>query len=156
MITCKFEDGGEALLRHVTVGALVVNDSREILLVKRASKHRFGKYTIPGGFLSRDENAEQATLRELKEETGYDGKILEFFRVNDNPKRPKEDRQNVDLLYLVEKVGGEAVLNSEALEIKWFSEESLPPEEEFAFDHRDSIKKYFQYLKEKFKLPIIG
>jgi len=156
MITCKFEDGGEALLRHVTVGALVVNDSREILLVKRASKHRFGKYTIPGGFLSRDENAEQATLRELKEETGYDGKILELFRVNDNPNRPKEDRQNVDLLYLVEKVGGEAVLNPEALEIKWFSGESLPPEAEFAFDHRDSIKKYFQYLKEQFKLPIIG
>lgn len=156
MITCKFEDGGDAQLRHVTVGALLINEKKEILLVKRASKHRFGKYTIPGGFLSRDESTEQATLRELKEETGYEGKILELFRVNDNPQRPKEDRQNVDFLYTVEKTGGVATLNPEVSEITWFCEELLPSEEEFAFDHRDSIQKYFEYLKEQFKLPIIG
>lgn len=156
MITCKFEDGGDAQLRHVTVGALLINEKKEILLIKRASKHRYGKYAIPGGFLSRGENTEEATLRELKEETGYDGKIVEIFRVNDSPKRPKEDRQNVDFLYIVEKIGGEVAFNNEALEIKWFSENALPPEEDFAFDHRESIEKYFQYLKEKFKLPIIG
>ena len=56
----------------------------------------------------------------------------------------------------MEKTGGVATLNPEVSEITWFSEELLPSEEEFAFDHRDSIQKYFQYLKEQFKLPIIG
>lgn len=156
MITCQFEDGGKGKLRHVTVGAIVINDKNEILLVKRASPHRFGKFTIPGGFLGRDENVEQATLRELKEETGYDGEIVFLFRIKDNPKRPKEDRQNVDFLYIVNVTGGKPTLNREVSEIKWFSEADIPPEDEFAFDHRDSILKYFKYLKEPFQLPIIG
>lgn len=156
MIECQFENGRKASLRHVTVGAIVVNDKNEALLVKRATTHRFGKYSIPGGFLGRDENAKQATIRELKEETGYDGETILLFRINDNPGRPKEDRQNVDILYVARVTGGKPTLNREVSEIKWFSRENLPPEEEFAFDHRDSILKYFQYLKEPFELPIIG
>ncbi len=62
--------------------------------------HNGGKFTIPGGFLDRNENIEQGTLRELKEETGYEGKIICLFHINDNPTRPKEDRQNVDFIYM--------------------------------------------------------
>lgn len=156
MIICRFEDGEEKKMRHVTVGALVVNKSQKVLLIKRASTHRLGKYSIPGGFLERDENLEQATLRELNEETGYRGKIIALFRINDNPKRPNEDRQNVDVIYLVKIVAGKPKLNKEASEIKWFSEKDLPKEEEFAFDHRDSILRYFRSLKEAEKLPIVG
>lgn len=156
MITCIFENGGKASLRHVTVGAIVVNDKKEVLLVKRSVSHRFGKYCIPGGFLGRDEDVKQATLRELKEETGYEGKIISLFRINDSPKRPKEDRQNVDILYIVKPIGGKSTLNEEASEVRWFTEKDLPSEEDFAFDHRESILKYFKYLKEPFELPIIG
>lgn len=157
MIECAFENGNKANLRHVTVGAIAVNDKKEVLLVKRAPNIWNGnKYAIPGGFLGRDEGAKGATLRELREETGYDGEIAFLFRVNDNPRRPKEDRQNVDILYIAKVIGGEPTLNKEVSEIKWFSESNLPSEEEFAFDHRDSILKYFQYLKEPYELPIIG
>ncbi|HVZ12345.1 MAG TPA: NUDIX hydrolase [Patescibacteria group bacterium] len=156
MISCKFENDTPANLRHVTVGSIVVNDQNQILLVKRAVEHRFGKYSIPGGFLDRDENTQEGTLRELKEETGYEGKIDFLFRVNDNPERPKEDRQNVDFLYVCKVIGGEPTLNHEVSEIKWFTEAELPIDEEFAFDHRETILKYFEYLKQPFQLPIIG
>ncbi|RMZ76453.1 hypothetical protein DV737_g4816, partial [Chaetothyriales sp. CBS 132003] len=38
-----------------------------------------GKYTIewPAGLIDEDETAEQAAVREMKEETGYEGKIIE-------------------------------------------------------------------------------
>jgi len=156
MLICEFENGRQAKLRHVTVGAIVVNQQGEILLVKRAVSHNFGKYAIPGGFLDRNEDTEKATLRELKEETGYDGEIINLFRVNDNPKRPKEDRQNVDFLYVVKLTGGGTKLNEEVSEIIWFSQTNLPAEEEFAFDHRDSIVKYFSHLARPLKLPLIG
>ena len=159
MISCKFENGNNALrgLRHITLGAIVVNEKEQVLLVKRAAAmHNGGKYTIPGGFLDRDENTEQGTLRELKEETGYDGKIVCLFRVNDSPARPKEDRQNVDFLYIVKVTGGEPQLNKEVSEISWFAKEKLPEEAEFAFDHKDTMLKYFEYTKKKFTLPIIG
>lgn len=159
MIKCTFENGGDALrgLRHVTVGAIAVNDKRQVLLVKRAQNiHNGGKFTIPGGFLDRDEDTAQGTLRELKEETGYDGEIVNLFRINDNPNRPKEDRQNVDFIYIVNIVDGIATSDNEVSNILWFSKDKLPQEQEFAFDHRDSILKYFEYLEERFLLPIIG
>lgn len=159
MITCTFENGNKALrgLRHVTVGAIVVNDNKQVLLVKRAENmHNGGKFTIPGGFLDRDENAPQGTLRELKEETGYDGEIISLFRINDSPNRPKEDRQNVDFIYIVKIIGGVSAINTEVTNILWFNKDNLPEEEKFAFDHRNSILKYFEYLEKKFPLPIIS
>jgi len=157
MITCEFEDGGKGGLRHVTVKALTFNENQEILLVRRAPHIlRGGKYDIPGGFMDRDEDTEEAALRELFEESGIRGKVKFLFRINDNPRRPKEDRQNVDFIYIVEKIGGELQTDSEGTDLAWFSQENLPSEEEFAFDHRDSILKYFKYLKEPFQLPIIG
>ncbi len=159
MINCTFENGNNALrgLRHVTVGAIAVNTDMQVLLVKRALNiHNGGKFTIPGGFLDRDEDIAQGVLRELKEETGYDGKIVSLFRVNDKPNRPKEDRQNVDIIYIVNVISGSSTINAEVSNVLWFSKDELPSEDEFAFDHRDSILKYFDYLVKEFPLPIIG
>ena len=157
MIKCILENGQEVNFRHVTVGALVTNEKNEILLVRRASGIvRSGFYTVPGGFLDQNENAAQAVIRELQEETGYAGKVEVLFRINDNPNRPKEDRQNVDFLFIVKVTGGEMILNKEVDEIKWFSKDKLPSEDNFAFDHRATILKYFEYLEKPFSLPIVG
>ncbi|MDO8657331.1 MAG: NUDIX hydrolase [Candidatus Levybacteria bacterium] len=157
MIKCTFENGNETSLRHVTVGAIAIDKNNQVLVIKRASNLlRGNKYAIPGGFLDRDENAREATLRELFEETGLKGEISLLFRVNDSPDRPKEDRQNVDFIYIVKIVGGEIKISAETASVNWFSLENLPSEEEFAFDHRDSIIRYFEYLKKEFELPIIG
>jgi 8-oxo-dGTP diphosphatase len=157
MIKCILENGHEVNFRHVTVGALAVNESNEILLVRRASEIvRGGFYTIPGGFLDRNETTSQAVVRELFEESGYTGKVEALFKINDNPNRPKEDRQNVDFIFIIKITGGEMKLNAEVDEIKWFSKEDLPSEDKFAFDHRKTILRFFEYLKKPFLLPIIG
>jgi len=55
---------------EATVGALVVNDKGELLLVRSV---KWGeKYTVPGGHIELGERAEDAILREVKEETGLD------------------------------------------------------------------------------------
>lgn len=159
MIDCTFEGGHKPTkgLRHVTVGAIALNKEKQILLVRRAKNmHNGGKLAIPGGFLDRDEDTKTATLRELKEETGFDGEIVCLFRINDSPARPKEDRQNVDFIYVVNITGGKPTLNPEVTEILWFDKNSLPAEEVFAFDHKESIQKYFEYLEKPFPLPIVG
>ena len=70
MIKCTLENKHETSFRHITVGSIVVNEKQEVLLIKRAiNLLRGGKYSIPGGFLDRDENLEEGALRELKEET---------------------------------------------------------------------------------------
>jgi 8-oxo-dGTP diphosphatase len=150
MITCFFENGDKASkgLRHVTVGAIVVNDKNEVLLIKRSQDMlNGGKYSVPGGFLDRNEDTKQGALRELKEETGLDGEIISLFKINDNPNRRKEDRQNVDFLYLIKIVGESTKHDKETSTSEWFSKEKLPGEEEFAFDHRDVILEYFNNIK---------
>lgn len=155
MINCTFENGGKASLRHVTVVAIAKNKEGKILLTKRAPDLlRGGKWTIPGGFLDRDENTLEGVVREIKEETGLDASEIKLFRVNDNPQRPKEDRQNIDFIFLAD-VDGELKGDLETAGFKWIDEKTLPSDDDFAFDHRESILKYFEYLKEPFQLPII-
>ncbi|MCL5433202.1 MAG: NUDIX hydrolase [Patescibacteria group bacterium] len=153
-----FEDSKKTVfLRHVVVDMLVLNKNNQILLVKRAPRlTRGNKYTVPGGYLNRDENLVEGALREFKEETGFDGRILHLFMINDNPNRRKEDRQNVCFVFIAEVISGEKKLNDEVTEIKWFDLENIPGEDAFAFDHREMIELYFEYLKKPFELPILG
>jgi len=64
---------------EATVGALVVNDRREVLLV--TSKKWGDKYTVPGGHIELGERAEDAIVREVKEETGLDCVAVELLIV---------------------------------------------------------------------------
>ena len=142
MITCKFEKGYEASLRHVVVDALIV-DKDKILLVKRAEHlTNGGKYAIPGGYLDRDETAEQAVVREALEETGFNVKVEELFKIIDKPDRPQEDRQNVAFIYITKPLEKSGKADDESSEVKWFSIEDLPAENEFAFDHYQTIQEY--------------
>ncbi len=53
-----------------TVGALILNKSNEILLVKSYKWKDF--WTVPGGHIEVGETAENAVKREVKEEVGLD------------------------------------------------------------------------------------
>lgn len=150
MLKCSFEDGGEAKhgLRHLVTDAVVIKNN-QILLIKRAPHlTNGGKWGMAGGYVSSDETGEEAALRELKEETGYDGKIIKLLEVVDKPHRKGDDlnRQNIALMYLIE--AGEKVqeVDNETSEARWFDIDKLPPESEFAFDHYEIIKKFLNTL----------
>jgi len=64
---------------EATVGALIVNDRGEVLLVR---SYKWGeKYTVPGGHIELGERAEDAIVREVKEETGLDSVAEELLIV---------------------------------------------------------------------------
>lgn len=67
----------------------VVKYGEKILLLKRTLDRRSSpnKWQTPSGFMGEGEAAEDAVLREVKEETGLDGKIMKsgkVFEVTDN------------------------------------------------------------------------
>jgi len=157
MIICRFENGKEARLRHVTTGSIIKNNKNQVLISRRSpGQLNPNKFTLPGGFLGRDEDTKEGSLREIFEETGLRCRILYLFHIVDTPLRPKEDRQNVELRYVVEVIGGKEKITKEVSELRWISEHNTPPDEEFAFDHRKTIVKYFEYLKNPFPLPIFN
>lgn len=160
MITCTFENGKNALLRHITVNAIVVKDNR-VLLGKRGTVDgkpilESGKWGLLGGFLGRDENIIQAVKREVMEESGWEIENLQLFRVNDKPDRPNEDRQNVDVIFSAAAVKKIKSSDEEVRELKWFDLENLPPKNSIAFDHGENLELYINYLKNKLTLPLLG
>ncbi len=58
---------------------VVFNERNELLLVRRAVEPGKGKWCLPGGFQEMGETPEQCALRELKEETGLDGRVQELI-----------------------------------------------------------------------------
>lgn len=155
MIKCTFENGNQTSLRHVVVHAIVEKDGK-LLLVKRAKKLlEGGKWSLPSGFLDRDETAKEGILRELKEETGWEGEVLILFRINTNPNRPHEDRQNVPLTFIVKSIRQVGEPDHESTAVDWVAIEKLPPFDEMAFDHGETIKLYLEYRQNKFNLPLL-
>jgi ADP-ribose pyrophosphatase YjhB (NUDIX family) len=142
MIHCFFESGARALLRHVVVHAVAEKDGA-LLLVRRAS-HLIegGKWGLPGGFLDRDESLGEAALRELREETGWEGKVTGLLRVNSRPNRPHEDRQNVAFDFIITPLRKVGEPDAESTAVEWVPIEQLPPMDSLAFDHGETVELY--------------
>jgi 8-oxo-dGTP diphosphatase len=155
MITCIFEDGGKAKLRHIVVHAIVEKDGC-LLLEKRAGPIlESGKWCMPAGFFERDETLGECILRELKEETGWEGEIVSLFRINSNPNRPHEDRQNLAVEFIVKPIRKVGEKDLESSKVEWIPIDKLLPFDEYAFDHGETIRLYLEYRKKKFPLPLL-
>ncbi|MBU1652119.1 NUDIX hydrolase, partial [bacterium] len=101
------------------------NDRGELLLVKRADPPAKGEWCLPGGFIEVGETAHEGALRELKEETGLEGRIL---RVIDVSSRVNGYWGDVILIgYEVETTGGELQAADDAAEAKYYPLDALPP-----------------------------
>lgn len=126
--------------RVVVAHALVVKD-RKILMVKRGHEPKVGWWALPAGYLDWNESVEEGAVRELKEETGIEGKILKLLGIYSDPKRDEDGRQNVGVTYVVEGMG-ELRQGEETEAVKWFDLDKLP--DKIAFDHRQMIEDYKQ------------
>src|SRR3989304_4235095 len=128
--------------RPVGVDTVVVKDGR-VLMLKRSTNPDAGMYALPGGYLDRGESAEQAALREVKEETGLRVEIIKFIGARSDPSRY---RQIVELGFIGKVTGGREVPGDGAERLDWFKLEDLPSN--ISMDHGEIIKNAIPFLKE--------
>jgi 8-oxo-dGTP diphosphatase len=110
----------------VGVGGVVVRDGRA-LIVRRGHEPRKGEWSLPGGRVELGESLEDATRREIREETGLDvdvGPLVEAFdRVHRLDGRIRYHFVILD--YLCVPLAGEARAGDDAEEVAWVTAEEL-------------------------------
>jgi len=125
----------------VTADIIILKKSTNesfVLLIERKHPPYEGMWALPGGFLNMDETLEEAALRELQEETGITGVMLEQFHTYSEVNRDPRHRTitTVFIGYLNDNTI-EPEAGDDAAEVKWFALEKLPP---LAFDHGEVMK----------------
>ena len=106
------------------VASTILVKERQVLLVKRGNKPYKGKWCLPSGFAETGESIAEAALRELEEETGVKGKIVQLQDVDSC-----FNYFYGDLLFLtfeVELTGGEPRAGDDADEVRYFPIEKVP------------------------------
>lgn len=114
----------------VSVGAVIINDKNEILLLKRSqnAKNEKGKWEAPGGAVDFWEKRDAAVKREMKEELGVDVEILDILQVVDEM-LPVDKQHWVGTSYLVKIKGNKKPKIMEPKkhdDMGWYSLDSLP------------------------------
>ena len=112
------------------------NEKTQVLLIKRGSEPCKDMWALPGGFMNIDESAEEAAIRELKEETGID--VKEVTQVGAYSKVDRDPRERVITIvfYTVIDNPVKAVGQDDAKQAEWFTLDNLPT---LAFDHSEIL-----------------
>jgi ADP-ribose pyrophosphatase YjhB (NUDIX family) len=121
-----------------TVDIIIEMRSKGIVLVKRKNPPK--GWAIPGGFVDYGESLEEAAVREAKEETNLDVKLVRQFHTYSDPKRDPR-HHSISTVYIA-KAEGIPQAEDDATEIGIFNESNLP--DQIAFDHRSILKEYFK------------
>ncbi len=137
---CTFIDWRNA---KPCAGALVIREGK-VLLVKRGIEPAKGHWDVPGGFMEAHETPEQATIRELREETGLViTDLIYLIAVPDIygevPANGVEPDFTLNIYFTARAESGDPVAADDAAEVRWFPLDALPSDTELAFPHQRSV-----------------
>ncbi len=104
--------------------SIVINEAREVLLVKRGHRPYAGMWCLPIGFAEMGEAMREAALRELREETGIEGEILRLVDV-DTVENPFYGTLAI-VTYEVRMTGGNLQPGDDAVEARFYPFSELP------------------------------
>ena len=118
----------------LTVDTVIIYHGK-IVLIRRKNPPYQDHFAIPGGFVEVGETVEEAAVREAKEETGLDVRLMKLLGVYSDPSRdPRGHTVTVCFLALG---SGNLKAGSDAKDTGLFGIDEIP---ELAFDHNKIIE----------------
>ena len=118
----------------LTVDTVIIYHGK-IVLIRRKNPPYQDHFAIPGGFVEVGETVETAAVREAKEETGLEVRIMKLLGVYSDPSRdPRGHTVSVCFLALG---SGNLKAGSDAKDTGLFGIDEIP---ELAFDHNKIIE----------------
>jgi ADP-ribose pyrophosphatase YjhB (NUDIX family) len=100
-------------------------------------------WALPGGFCEYGESLEEAAVREAREETGLQVKLIKQFHTYSDPHRDPR-HHSITTVFLATSVG-DPVAGDDASDARVFGETEIP--DALAFDHRRIIDDFLCYEK---------
>lgn len=115
-------------------------DPSNVVLIER--KNRPHGWAIPGGFVDYGESVEKTALREAREETGLDVKLIKLIGVYSKPER--DPRFHTITTVFAAEAEGKPIAADDAKDAGIFTKNNLP--DEMAFDHKEILDDYYKIL----------
>ncbi len=97
---------------------LIFNEQNKILLCHRRD---YDLWNLPGGTMEAGESPWECVEREVKEETGFDIKIVKLAGIYNKP-----EKNEVCFSFVCKIIGGILTLNEEADRIEYFGIKDIP------------------------------
>lgn len=123
----------------VSAATIVMNDEKEILLIKGPSRG----WEMPGGIVEEGESLKDAAVRETKEESGIDIEVLKFCGIFQNV-----NKSICNTLFLAKPIGGELTTSTESLEVGFY-----PIEKALEMVTVGNFKQRIEYCLDNSKHP---
>lgn len=123
------------------VGTIPVMGDR-VLLCKRNIEPRWGKWTLPAGFMELNESVSEGASRETIEEAGANFEIGELFAVMSVVRVGQ-----VHLFYRAQLINEDFAPGHETIEARMFTEEEIPWDEIAFRTVREALRLYFEDRK---------
>lgn len=125
-----------------SASAVAIVSAGKVVLVKRKVPPHAGSWCLPAGFQEYDEGPEETAVREVKEETNLDVRILKLHKIFFSTAHP--ETHAVVHVYLGELAGGKMRPGGDVSAVKMFPLGRLPSRMAFK-SHLDVIER----IKEK-------
>ncbi|MCJ7465701.1 MAG: NUDIX domain-containing protein [Maribacter sp.] len=165
----------EEFIPHLAFDSVIFGFNGKQLKILVLEYHNTGLFALPGGFVKRDENLDDAVQRSLKERTGLDNIYLEQFHTFGNNARSnatimrrilaENDYDFPDTYWLLDRfisVAYYALINYDEVapradelsdSINWYAINDLPT---LIMDHSDMVKMALETLKRNIDKKLIG
>jgi ADP-ribose pyrophosphatase YjhB (NUDIX family) len=121
-----------------TVDVIIELKGRGLVLVQR--KYPPPGWALPGGFVDYGESLEAAAVREAREETSLQIRLLGQFHSYSDPNR--DARHHTITTVFIAEADGEPQAADDAKAVAVFSRDTLP--RDLAFDHAKILEDYFE------------
>ena len=136
---------GETVLRYrnpfPTVD-IIIRLNGGIVLIERKNPP-YG-WALPGGFVDYGESLETAAVREAKEETSLDVRLISQLGAYSDPDR--DPRHHTLSVVFIAEADGMPVAADDALSAAIFTSDNLP--DNMAFDHNKICMDYFSHIEQ--------
>lgn len=123
---------------YLTVDVIIETGDGGVVLIERNNPPP--GWALPGGFVDYGETLEDAAVREAREETSLDVRLVRQFHAYGALGRDPR-QHNVTVVYVARPVGGALRARDDARCAGVFTRDALPSP--IAFDHADILGDYF-------------